>query len=67
MWAVDLLHTNRVPDWLTRIGLRIILRRSTRERYRSSIEDRDAQRRDLIEKLKRSPIATHPDDANRQH
>jgi len=67
MWAIDLLHTNHVPDWLTRLGLRIILRKNTRERYRSSIEDRDAQRRDLIEKLKRSPIATHPDDANRQH
>jgi cyclopropane-fatty-acyl-phospholipid synthase len=67
MWAIDLLHTDRVPDWLTRLGLRIILRRSTRQRYRSSIEERDAQRRDLIQKLKRSPIATHPNDANRQH
>jgi cyclopropane-fatty-acyl-phospholipid synthase len=67
MWAIDLLHTNRVPDWLTRLGVRIIVRSNTRERYRSSIEERDIQRRDLIQKLKRSPIATHPDDANRQH
>jgi cyclopropane-fatty-acyl-phospholipid synthase len=67
MWAIDLLHTNRVPDWLTRLGLQVILRRSTRQRYRSGVEEQDAQRRDLIHKLKRSPIATHTDDANRQH
>ncbi len=67
MWAIDLLHTNRVPDWLTRRGLRVILRRSTRQRYRTDLEERDAQRRALIETLKQSPIAIHTDDANRQH
>ena len=67
MWAIDLLHTNRVPDWLTRRGIRVILRRSTRRRYRLGVEERDAQRRALIEKLRRSPIAIHTDDANRQH
>jgi len=67
MWAVDLLHTNRIPDWLTRLGLRLLLRRSTRQRYRLGLEERDARRRALIEKLKRSPIAIHTDDANRQH
>jgi cyclopropane-fatty-acyl-phospholipid synthase len=67
MWSIDLLHTGRVPDWLMRLGLRVILRRSTRQRYRLDIEERDAQRRDLIQKLKRSPIATRTDDADRQH
>jgi len=67
MWAVDLLHTDRVPDWITRRGLRLILSRSTRQRYRMGLEQRDAQRRALIEKLKRSPVAIHTDDANRQH
>ncbi|MBS3783547.1 MAG: class I SAM-dependent methyltransferase [Anaerolineae bacterium] len=67
MWAVDLLHTDRVPDWITRRGLRLILSRSTRQRHRMGLEERDAQRRALIEKLKRSPVAIHTDDANRQH
>ncbi len=67
MWAIDLLHTNRVPDWVTRVGLRIILRRSTHQRYQVGLEERDARRRALIQKLKQSPIAVHTDDANRQH
>ena len=67
MRAVDLLYNYRVPDWLVRRVLRAILRRSTRERYGVGVEGLDAQRRALIEKLKKSPIAVHTDDANEQH
>ncbi len=67
MWIIDLLHTNCVPDWLTHVGLRATVTRSTQRRYRSSVEERDAQRRALIRKLRRSPIAIRTDDANRQH
>jgi len=67
MRAVDLLYNYRVPDWVVRRALRVILRRSTRERYRAGVERRDAQRRALIGKLKQSPIAVHTEDANRQH
>ena len=67
MRGVDLLHTNVVPDWLIRVGLRTILRRSLRRHYRLSVDQRDEQRRALIRKLRQSPIAIHTDDANRQH
>lgn len=67
MSIIDLLHTNRVPDWLTRFGLRVLLRRGIKQRYRSSIGERDAQRRALLHKLKQSPIAMHTNTANRQH
>lgn len=67
MRIIDLLHTNRVPDWMTRLGLRILLVRSTKQRYRRGVEDRDAQRRDLIRRLKQSPIAVRTGAANRQH
>lgn len=67
MGIIDLLHTNRVPDWITRLGLRILLIRSTRRRHRSGVEERDAQRRALIRRLKQSPIAIQTEDANRQH
>lgn len=67
MWIFDLLHTNCVPDWLVRLGLRLRLAKSTRRRHRGSIETRDAERRDLISRLKRSPIAIRTDQANRQH
>jgi cyclopropane-fatty-acyl-phospholipid synthase len=67
MWTIRLVQTNRVPDWLIRLGVRVILRNSTRRLYAQGVETRDAERRALIEKLKRSPIAIHTDDANRQH
>jgi cyclopropane-fatty-acyl-phospholipid synthase len=67
MWYTRLVQTNRVPDWLIRLGVRMILRNSTRRLYAQELEARDAERRALIEKLKRSPIAIHTDDANRQH
>ncbi|MGD2177368.1 MAG: cyclopropane-fatty-acyl-phospholipid synthase family protein [Anaerolineae bacterium] len=67
MWYIRLIRANLVPDWLIRLGVRIILRNSTRRLHEKGLEARDAERRALIEKLKRSPIAIHTDDANRQH
>ncbi len=62
-----LIYTNLVPDWLIRLGLRVILADSARRWNRMSLGERDDERRALIEKLRRSPIAVHTDDANRQH
>ena len=67
MRAVDLLYRYSVPDWVTRGALRLILRRSTRQRYSLALEEQEEHRRDLLEKLVHSPIAVHTDDANRQH
>jgi cyclopropane fatty-acyl-phospholipid synthase-like methyltransferase len=67
MWAIRLVQANLVPDWLIRWGVRIGLRNSTRRLYRTDLDVRDAERRALVEKLRRSPIAIHTDDANRQH
>jgi cyclopropane-fatty-acyl-phospholipid synthase len=38
-----------------------------KKRHKASLEDRTAEKRALIEKLRHSPIAIHPDDPNRQH
>jgi len=65
--VIRLIQTNLLPDWLIRLGLRIMLAASARRRYRMGIEERDTERRALIDKLRRSPIAIHTDDANRQH
>ncbi len=67
MWYIDLLHTNRIPDWLIRLGIRVILKASTRRLYEKSLEERDAERRALLNKLGKSPIAIHTADANEQH
>lgn len=67
MQVVDLLYRYPVPDWVTRRALRLIISRSTRRRYRLTLDEQEEGRRHLLEKLAQSPIAIHTDDANRQH
>jgi cyclopropane-fatty-acyl-phospholipid synthase len=62
-----LVETNRVPDWLIRVVLGKSLSRTLRQRYNASLEERTAEKRALIEKLRHSPIAIHTDDPNHQH
>ena len=66
-WYIRLVETNRVPDWLIKAVLRTTLSRTMRQRYRASLEERSAEKRALIERLRSSPIAIHTDDPNRQH
>ena len=67
LWYVRLIETNRVPDWLIRVAVRGNLKWTLKRRYRASLEERNAEKRALIEKLRQSPIAIHTDDPNRQH
>ncbi|HUW10875.1 MAG TPA: cyclopropane-fatty-acyl-phospholipid synthase family protein [Anaerolineae bacterium] len=62
-----LVETNRVPDWLIRAVLRRSLNMAMKRRLRASLEERSAQKRALIEKLRQSPIAIRTADPNRQH
>jgi cyclopropane-fatty-acyl-phospholipid synthase len=56
-----------LPHWLTRLGVRLILLNGLRRQYRKGIERQNTQKRALIRKFKRSPIAVYTDDANVQH
>jgi cyclopropane-fatty-acyl-phospholipid synthase len=57
-------ESGRVPDWVTRFGIR----RLAAERLRDEARAADADRlRDLLRELRRSPIALHVDAANAQH
>jgi cyclopropane-fatty-acyl-phospholipid synthase len=67
MWYMRLAETGVVPDWLIRVGVRIILALGLRRRHRASLDERETDRRALIAKLRQSPIAVHTDDPNRQH
>lgn len=67
LWYMQLVETNRVPDWLIRLVVRQSLSRRLRQRYNASLEERTAEKRALIAKLTHSPIAIHTDDPNRQH
>jgi len=67
MWYMRLVETNAVPDWLIRTGIRIVLASGLKQRYQAGLEERSADRRALIAKLRQSPIAVHTDEPNRQH
>lgn len=67
MWYMKLVESNRLPDWLIRMGLRVAIEDGTRRRYRASREDREAERLALLDRLRQSPIALDPDQPNRQH
>jgi cyclopropane-fatty-acyl-phospholipid synthase len=67
LWYMRLVQTNRVPDWLIRAIVRSSPTRTLKRRYRASLEERTAEKRALLEKLRQSPIAIHIDDPNRQH
>ena len=56
-----------LPHWLTRLGVRLVLLNGLRRQYRKGIERQNTQKRALIRKFKRSPIAVYTDDANIQH
>lgn len=66
-WYLRIVETNRVPDWLIRAVLRVSLGRTLRRRYRASLEERSAEKRALIAKLRLSRIAIQTHAPNRQH
>jgi cyclopropane-fatty-acyl-phospholipid synthase len=67
MWYMRWVETGRVPDWLIRGVLRVTHNWAVSRRYARSLEEISAEKRALIEKLKRSPIAIRTDDPNVQH
>jgi cyclopropane-fatty-acyl-phospholipid synthase len=62
-----LIETGHVPDWLVRAGVRAIVAAGLRQRYRTSLETRKAEKAAFVDKLRHSPITLHADEANRQH
>jgi cyclopropane-fatty-acyl-phospholipid synthase len=67
MWYMKWVETNRVPDWLIRLGIRANLEHGLRRRYQAGVDEREAERRALLARLGQSPIAIDADQANRQH
>ncbi len=67
LWYMRLLETNRVPDWLVRAVVRRSLARNLARRYGANLEERTAEKRALLARLRQSPIAIHTPVPNRQH
>lgn len=67
MWYMKLLYTNLIPDFLLRGIVRRIARRKINSLERLPFAALEQQRRDLLDKLDRSPIAVHTKLPNIQH
>src|SRR5262245_7924665 len=62
-----LLSRNLVPDAIIRQGIRSLLRQRLREEDAGSPEARQRRIMDLVDQLKKSPIAIDTQAANEQH
>jgi len=67
MWYLKWVESNRVPDWLIRMGIRANLEIGMRRRAQASLDEREAERLALLARLGQSPIAIDVDQANQQH
>ncbi len=56
-----------LPDWMLRLGIRMLLRARLREASRGGIEDQTGRLEHWVKVLRDSPIAPVPEAANRQH
>jgi len=66
-WYMKLLYTDLIPDAVLRVVLTWIARRKIVGLERFPVEEREARRRALLNKLDASPIAVHTDLPNVQH
>lgn len=67
MSIYSLVDTGLVPDAAIRMGIRRLLRRRLSELDQPDIDQEQKQLSDLVEQLRRSPIALHTETANQQH
>ena len=66
-FAMRLLESDRVPDWLIRRRIRDLLAQRLREEDRGNPEAQQAHLMTLVRSLRESPIAIHTAEANEQH
>lgn len=67
MWYDSLVEKNKVPDFLIRIGIRKLLKERLLQEKKETVELQQAHLMQLIEELKKSPIAINTAEANEQH
>jgi cyclopropane-fatty-acyl-phospholipid synthase len=67
MWYNFLLEKNVVPDFMIRGGIRKLLKQRLKDEDKGSALAQKQHLQELIEELKKSPIAINTDEANTQH
>ena len=65
--AFDALERGLVPDWMTRIGIRRLLRQRLELQAREGVETEQEDLRNFVRELRSSPIAVETAAANEQH
>ena len=63
----SVLEKNLLPDFLIRFGIRRLLRMRLREEKKPSCDLQQRHFMNLVQELRKSPIALRTDDANKQH
>lgn len=61
------LDSPAIPHQLIRLGVRYVFSRSLRRQLHKGIERHNTQKKALLRKFSRGPIAHHTDEANLQH
>jgi cyclopropane-fatty-acyl-phospholipid synthase len=62
-----LLARGLLPDWIVRFAIRRLLRARLRQEQKAAGAGREGHLARYVDELRRSPIALHTRDANRQH
>jgi cyclopropane-fatty-acyl-phospholipid synthase len=66
MWYDSLIEQNKLPDFILRTGVRLLLKQHLRHETAGDAEVQQHRFNDLLEELKGAPIAVHPDTAQEQ-
>jgi cyclopropane-fatty-acyl-phospholipid synthase len=65
--SYSLLERDLLPDWLIRAGIRRLLARRLRDEDKGNVEAQQRHLMQLVEELRRSPVAIATREANEQH
>ncbi|MEC8543481.1 MAG: cyclopropane-fatty-acyl-phospholipid synthase family protein [SAR324 cluster bacterium] len=64
---IELVENGRIPDLLTRAGIRLLLLQRLREQAQEGPDQEWQAMMTFIEEMRQSPIALHTQEANEQH
>ena len=64
---IELVENGRIPDLLTRAGIRLLLLQRLREQAQESPDQEWQAVMTFVEEMRQSPIALHTQEANEQH
>ena len=64
---IELVENGRIPDLLTRAGIRLLMLQRLREQAQEGPDQERQAMMTFVEEMRQSPIALHTQEANEQH